>query len=119
MDIPDPLIDEVDKLLLRHRYTFVQAMSLFKEKDLFEMMDKLMTHSMNLKDGFEAKHVFILFALGKALVNNGYSKEQVKQCQMKMLETHGVKKERQCMYPTFFNKIFYLIFAEMYALLWG
>lgn len=117
MDIPDSFVEEVDTLLLTHRHTFNQAMCLFREQDMFDMMNTLMTHSMNLENGFETKHVFILLVLGTALVNKGYNKEQIKQCQLKMLKTYGLKKERHSMYLTFFQKMIESILSEIFALL--
>lgn len=116
MEIPEYIQVQIDEVLVAHRHTFLQATYLFERGNMFEMMDMVMSH-MNIKNGMEGKHLFVLYALGKALVDAGHFPDKVKTCQLKMIEKHQIKKEQQDMFLIFFSTISQFFFAEFIAFL--
>ena len=93
MNVPNEIQAEVDRILIKYNNVFRQAVKLFEDNDISYVFEKLMTeYLLNHEKEMKIKHLIILLAIGKSLIEAGFDKNIVKKCQIEILKKHTKQK---------------------------
>ena len=93
MDVPIEIQTKVDKIFIEHQSVFRQTVPLFEDNDMFQVFDKLMTdYLLKNEEEMKIKHMILLLAIGRALIEAGFDRNAVKQTQEAVVMKYALPK---------------------------